>query len=316
MGQKRIIMILVTGAAGFIGSALANVLNKNGYKTITIDDLSSGNRENIPRDTLFIHGNCADENVVSSLTKYPISTIIHLAGQSSGEVSFYDPISDQKSNTTSTILLLRYAKEKGIKKFIYASSMSVYGDHVRLPVHEEMATVPNSFYAVGKLASENYLRLFSSKNLLTTALRFFNVYGPGQNLSNLRQGMLSIYLAQALFERRILVKGDLNRFRDLIYIDDVVSAIIALLDNNWTRNNSVYNLSSGYPVKVSEMLDAIKAGMNEDIPVEVTNSTPGDQYGIYGSSYTFQKEFNWKPQTRHEEGIINMIKWALNSRNS
>lgn len=305
-------MILVTGAAGFIGSSLTRSLNNKGFRTITIDDLSTGYRENIPDETLFIEGNCADENVVSLLTEYPITEIIHLAGQSSGEVSFYDPLADQKSNTSSTILLLKYARENGIKKFIYASSMSVYGDHLMLPVHEDSTTMPNSFYAVGKLASENYLRLFSSENLGTVALRLFNVYGPGQNLSNLRQGMLSIYMAQAIREKKILVKGDLSRFRDLVYIDDVISAIMALLDNHWTKHYSVYNISSGYPVKVSEMIKAINLGLNSDIPIEVVDSTPGDQYGIYGSSYSFQKEFKWKPRIRHEEGIANMLSWASN----
>lgn len=303
-------MILVTGAAGFIGSAIVKSLNQKGFKTITIDDLSTGYRENIPAETIFIEGNCGDENVISELNEYEVTAIIHFAGQSSGEVSFQNPIADQKSNTTSTLLLLKYALEKGIKKFIYASSMSVYGDHIRLPVHEDSETTPKSFYAVGKLASEDYLRLFSGEDLRTVALRLFNVYGPGQNLANLKQGMLSIYLAQAIKDKRIFVKGSLERFRDLIYVDDVVSAVLILLKEDWPRSFSVFNVSNGYPVKVSEMLEAIQAGLHENIPVEEIEGTPGDQYGIFGSSYSLQKEFNWKPVIKHQDGIANMIQWA------
>ena len=303
-------MILVTGAAGFIGSAIVKSLNQKGFKTITIDDLSTGYRENVPAGTIFIEGNCGDENVISKLNEYEVTSIIHFAGQSSGEVSFQNPIADQKSNTTSTLLLLKYARKKGIKKFIYASSMSVYGDHIRLPVHEESLTKPKSFYAVGKLASEDYLRLFSGEDLQTVALRLFNVYGPGQNLSNLKQGMLSIYLAQALKDKRIVVKGSLERFRDLIYADDVVSAVLILLKEDWPRSFSVFNVSNGYPVKVSEMLEAIQAGLQEDIRVEEIEGTPGDQHGIFGSSYSLQKEFNWKPLVKHKDGIANMIQWA------
>ena len=92
------------------------------------------------------------------------------------------------------------------------------------PVHENMSLHPTSFYAVGKLASEHYLRLYSKFGIKTTALRLFNVYGPGQNLKNLRQGMVSIYLAQAMKNRKVVVKGSGDRFRDLVYIDDVVDA--------------------------------------------------------------------------------------------
>ena len=314
MDKTRTAMILVTGAAGFIGSAIALDLNQKGYKTVTIDDLSTGRIENIPEATIFIKGNCGDENVIDKLNQYTITAIIHLAGQSSGEVSFENPVADQKSNTTSSLLLLKYARKKGIKKFIFASSMSVYGDHFSLPVHEGSETSPKSFYAVGKLASEHYLRLFSGEGLQTVALRLFNVYGPGQNLANLKQGMLSIYLAQALKDNKIVVKGSLDRFRDLIYITDVVNAVQILLKEKWSSHFSVYNVSNGFPVKVSEMLEVIKAGLNKDIPIKEIPGTPGDQHGIFGSCFSLQSEFNWEPQVKHQEGIANMIQWALSTK--
>ena len=303
-------MILVTGAAGFIGAAIAKSLNEQGVQTITIDDLSTGVRSNVPEETVFIEGNCGDPEVIKQLDRYALSAIIHLAGQSSGEVSFSDPLADQKSNTTSTLLLLKYAEEKRIERFIYASSMSVYGDQKSLPVTEESATKPKSFYAVGKLASEHYMRIYSSEKLKTVALRLFNVYGPGQNLANLRQGMLSIYLAQALRSGEIIVKGSLRRFRDLIYIDDVVDLLNLLLKAELRDPYNIYNVSNGYPVYVNEMIAAQQSVLGEEINVTEVEGTPGDQFGIFGSSYKLQKEYNWQPKTKHVLGITKMVKWA------
>ena len=117
-------------------------------------------------------------------------------------------------------------KKTGCKEFIFASSMSTYGDHDPSLVSETTPTVPKSFYAVGKLASENYMRIYSDMyGIKCTALRFFNVFGIGQNMDNLKQGMASIYLAMAIRNQHITIKGSKDRFRDFVYIDDIVNAV-------------------------------------------------------------------------------------------
>jgi UDP-glucose 4-epimerase len=302
-------MILITGAAGFIGSKVAQELIRLGHKTITIDNLSTGYRENIPEETIFIEGNCGDKKVISQLNKYEIEGIIHIAGQSSGEVSFKDPKYDLESNTLSTILLLQYAAEKGIKKFVYASSMSVYGNSQNLPVKESQTAVPESFYACGKLASEHYMRIFKGEGRALTALRLFNVYGPGQNLENLNQGMLSIYLAQALFHDKILVKGSKDRFRDFVYIDDAVEAFLLSYFIESPGFN-ILNVCSGTSTKVSEIIGAIKSSAGIDCPVEYVEGTPGDQFGIYGDYSKLQESLNWKPKISFSEGLGLMVEWA------
>ena len=128
---------------------------------------------------------------------------------------------DLKKNTVSTLNLIRYGMENSIERLVYASSMSVYGAVQDEPVDENHSCLPLSCYGIGKLAAENYLRVHLKK-LPFVSLRMFNVYGPGQDLSNLRQGMVSIYLAQALENGKIEVKGSTERFRDFIFIDDVV----------------------------------------------------------------------------------------------
>jgi len=150
---------LVTGGAGFIGSVLCNSLIAEGNSVVVVDNLSTGYRENVPSKAQFIEGFCEDEKVLHPLLGQSFDAIFHIAGQSSGEISYDNPVLDMQANVQSTLTLLKFAIETGCKSFIYASSMSVYGDPISLPVNEEMDPQPKSFYAVGKLASEHYLRI-------------------------------------------------------------------------------------------------------------------------------------------------------------
>ena len=177
--------ILVTGGAGFIGSHLINRLLEEGGNVTIIDNLTTGFKKNIPLEATFIKGDCGDYKVYRKIKKQKFDAIFHIAGQSSGEVSFDDPIYDINSNTSSTILLLKFALKIGCKRFIFASTMSVYGVKSNSPVKESSKTLPESFYGISKLASENYLRIFENYGIKYTSLRLFNVYGPGQNMIRL-----------------------------------------------------------------------------------------------------------------------------------
>lgn len=299
---------LVTGAAGFIGAAIAAKLIKEGNTCTTIDNLFTGNREHIPKGCKFIFGDVSDQNIVNKLKGEHFDAILHIAGQSSGEVSFDDPVYDLQTNTQSTILLLKLAKESNCKKFIYASSMSIYGDSSNPLCYEDISAIPKSFYAVGKLASENYMRLYSEFGITCTALRFFNVYGIGQNLSNLRQGMASIYLAMAIKDHHINVRGTKNRFRDFVYIDDVVDAALRCL--NRTGGYDCYNVCTGIPTTVETVVSTITSELPYDVSVEYTNGTPGDQFGIYGDYNKIKKVLDWEPQVDFRSGMKMMVEWA------
>lgn len=300
---------LVTGAAGFIGSCLAQKLIKEDNKVVTIDNLSTGFKDAIPDGVVFYEGNCYDNSIMEKLESYSFDAIFHIAGQSSGEVSFEDPVYDLKSNTQSTLQLLKLALKIKCKKFIYASTMSVYGVQPDRPISERDEAKPVSMYAVGKLASEHYLRIFQQYGLQTTALRLFNVYGEGQNLLNLKQGMVSIYLAQALKNKHILVKGNSERYRDLIYIDDVVNAFICAYNRDGS-DDKIYNVSTGGKTTVACLIEKIINILNDNISVEYSGSTPGDQFGIYGDFSKFKNELGWFPKVNLKEGLSSMIKWA------
>lgn len=302
---------LVTGAAGFIGAAIAEKLIEEGHSCTTIDNLFTGKKEHIPAKCKFIMGDTSDIKVIEQLGNEHFDAIIHIAGQSSGEVSFDNPVYDLHTNTQSTILLLDYAKRTGCKKFIYASSMSVYGDHNPPVCTEETVTVPKRFYAVGKLASENYMRIYSEFGIACTALRFFNVYGVGQNMDNLRQGMASIFLAMAIKDGYINVKGSKDRFRDFVYIDDVVCAVIKALERE--EGYQVYNVATGKKTTVEKVVNKISNSLSNTIHVEYSGGTPGDQFGIYGDYSKIEQELDWRPEVEFDEGMDRMIKWAVES---
>lgn len=299
---------LVTGAAGFIGRSVAEKLLSEGHNVTTIDNLSTGKLENLPVGVNFIEGNDYDKGILQKIENMSFDAIIHIAGQSSGEISFEDPEYDLNTNTLSTVLLLQICKKTGCRKFIYASSMSVYGDAENELVSESTIPMPKSFYAVGKLASEHYMRIFSTYGIQCTALRFFNVFGVGQNLDNLKQGMVSIYLAQAIRNKHIIIKGSGDRFRDFVYIDDVVSAVETVLRREGS-NFEIFNVSNQRKIFVSMIIDYIEKRL-PNISHEYTDGTPGDQHGVYGKSDKLQ-ELGWKPIVTFEEGMNRMIDWAL-----
>ena len=275
---------LVTGAAGFIGAAVARRLVDEGNTVVTVDNLSTGFRENVPDNVEFIEGDCGDPDTYEELGSQKFDAIFHIAGQSSGEISFDDPIYDIRTNAESTILLLKHALAIGCKRFIYASTMSVYGENNQQEQFSESdITAPKSLYAVGKLASENYLRIYQEQyGIKYTSLRYFNVYGAGQNLANLKQGMVSIYLKQFIDDDfvKVEVKGSVERFRDLSYIDDVAEVTIESISNKKFYNDIV-NIGTGKKTQIKTMLKLMKDYLHSDKEIIISEGTKGDQFGTY-----------------------------------
>lgn len=298
--------VLVTGVGGFIGSCVARRFLDEGFEVIGVDDFSTGHRHNVPAGAGLITGDLARTSTVRALPR-GCALILHLAGQSSGEVSFDDPVADLHKNVVSTLNLIRYGIENGSSRLVYASSMSAYGVVPDAPVPESARCAPLSCYGVGKLAAEGYLRVYS-RELPFVALRMFNVYGPGQDMDNLRQGMVSIFLAQALAHGRVHVKGSLLRFRDFVYIDDVVHAWLraAFAPN---AADEVINVATGVRTTVGALLET----MREHVPGMdwfVEGSTPGDQSGIYGDVSRLQQLLEVGPFTGLAEGMRRFVAWA------
>jgi UDP-glucose 4-epimerase len=299
---------LVTGAAGFIGAALASRLIKEGNQVVTIDNLSTGNTSNIPDGVKFIEGDCGNKEVYSKIPNETYDAIFHIAGQSSGEISFDDPIYDIRTNAESTLLLLKFALQNECKRFIYASTMSVYGIKPERPVKENEDCHPESFYGIAKLASEHYLRVYEQYGIDVTSLRLFNVYGPGQNMDNLRQGMVSIFLAQMLKDKRIHVKGSADRFRDFIHVDDVVESFFRCLSCD-ASNGKVINIANGKATKVKEIIELLVSYQSNKINVKYDGGTPGDIHGIYADISKMNNIFGTWNKVELQDGLEMMVRF-------
>lgn len=298
---------LVTGVAGFIGSKIAEYLLKSNNIVVGLDNLSTGYIHNIPKNVIFIKIDCSSKKLKNTLKKYKFDAIYHFSGQSSGEISFENPLKDINSNVVSTVNLFEFCILNNCKKFLYASSMSVYGKNLNI-VNENSHLNPLSFYAVGKLASEKYLNLYKRDSIKISIVRLFNVYGPGQDLLNLKQGMISIYLSQLFFAKNVLIKGSKNRYRDFVYIDDVVIACIKIskLNNN---KFDIFNICTGKKTKINFLINKILKISKISKKIIYDQSTPGDQFGIYGNNKKLLKLLKNFKFTDIDVGLKKTISW-------
>ena len=306
--------VLVTGGGGFIGSALARRLIADGYEVATVDNLITGFADNVPRGCELVVGDVSDAATLADVPDREYVACCHLAAQSSGEISFEDPGRDLRSNALGTVNVLEWCRKRGVPKVIFASSMSIYGDQpLDRPVEETAVCIPKSFYGVSKLTSEHLLRLYRAEyGLESTALRLFNVYGPGQNLANLKQGMVSIYLKYLLDGNRITVKGSLDRFRDFVYIDDVVEMFCQAVTTD-RFNGQVLNVATGVKTTVSTLLDRLCRCFGIDdyrSVIDVEAGTPGDQFGIFASIAGIQRVSRGLEFVSIGDGIDLMVEWA------
>lgn len=303
--------VLVTGGAGFIGSAMAQRLIKTGKDVIIIDNLHSGKRENVPDKAKFINADISGDNIYDELSKYSIDSVIHLAAQSGGVSSFDDPKYDKESHIDGTFNLLQWCQSSDVDRLLYASSVAVYGEPEATPVDEQAELSPKTYYGAGKRGAEAYVNLFDNMGMETTIFRLFNVYGPNQSLDNRKQGMVSIYLSFIIRDDKLVVKGPLDRVRDFIYIDDVVDVWMKAHDAPETFGETL-NLATGTPTEVGELIDMMLEKYGEpDFPVEVVEGTPGDQFAIHGDISKIRDMLDWSPNVPVEEGLTTMIDHEL-----
>ncbi|WP_114993560.1 NAD-dependent epimerase/dehydratase family protein [Synechococcus sp. UW179A] len=301
---------LVTGGAGFIGGHIARDLISRGFIVDIIDNLKTGNILNIPDSANFFYIDSANSDIFRILNQsYDI--IYHFAGQSSVEISYRDIMYDFNSNLASTVNILEFARKVKPRHLIYASSMSVYGGEDTSARSEDSVLLGSNPYALGKMTSEKYLQLYNKFGISSTAVRLFNIYGPGQNLVNLSQGMLSIYLAQALNSPSVLVKGSLDRSRDFVHIYDVLKFLRKIEFNELAFNQSV-NICSGISTTVGSILNDIEFVLNKQLDITVAGSTPGDIPHMLGDTSKLFNITSLKASTTIRRGIQTMVE-ALTS---
>lgn len=303
---------LITGGAGFLGSHLARAALAGGREVVVADNLLTGLRENVPAGCRFIYMDLANPEHYYKLEDVHPGAILHCAGQSSGEISFDSPVNDVEINTLATIRLARWGLARKCSRFLYASSVSVYGNGCGQAMKETDPPAPLSYYGCSKLASEAYLRLMQdAEGLQPTLFRLFNLYGPGQNMANFRQGMVSIYLGLILLNRPLLVKGSLERFRDFVFVDDCVKVWLDAVENRATWGQTL-NVGSGRRTTVRELINLLRtAAKKPDYSVETGPGTPGDAFGSVADTSRLEEVTGYCPDTPLEEGLSRMVAFHL-----
>jgi UDP-glucose 4-epimerase len=254
-------LAVVTGGAGFIGSHTVDRLIAAGHHVVVLDDFRTGKRANLAH-----HAGSGQLDVVAcdvahgifaplaplTARRGPVERIVHLAAQVSVVQSVDNPLVDMQINYGGTLHVLEYARAMGVKKVVFASSAAVYGDVATLPVDEDAPTRPVSPYGIDKLASEMALDYYAAVHgVPSTALRFFNVYGPRQDPSSPYSGVISIFADRARAGRTLTIFGDGGQTRDFVYVGDVVRAIAAALGDGNSR--LVANVATGSEITVLEL---------------------------------------------------------------
>ncbi len=300
---------LVTGGAGFIGSRVASALLERGWAVDVLDNLSTGTAAAVPAGAGFFAIELGRDDTVQQLPNHNYDAILHLAGQSSGEKSFDDPTLDHDCNARSTTQLATWALDRGIPRLIYASSMGVYGNAPTAPITEQTPCRPVSWYGASKLSAEQSLMVARDLGLQVVALRMFSIYGPGQNLTDMRQGMVSIFLAMLRKYGTVEVRGTLDRVRDFVYIDDCVEAWLKALQAN---TSGTYNVGTGVGTSVQELIAILIREL--DLPAEtiISESGPtlGDQRSMIADRASIARDLGWVPATDLATGIRLTTAWS------
>ncbi len=313
--------VLVTGAAGFIGSHIADALVARGDEVVVLDNLSNGRIDFVPERAIFVEGDVRNEQDIDrAFTAWPngkVDAVCHIAGQASTFRSFDKPAWDMEVNGVGTARMLEGCRRHGARTFLYASSMTTYGTPESIPVSEDAACQPLSYYGITKWAAEKSVLLSATQGpaeerLRACAFRMFNVYGERQSLTNPYQGVLGIFIGKVLRGEDIAIFGDGEQSRDFVYVGDVVAAWLAALDQRDLRA-SVYNLGTGTRTSINELWRlAVRAcGADPDAwPVSYSEGRPGDQRHMSADISAAARGLGWSPQVSLEEGVRRAVQWA------
>jgi UDP-glucose 4-epimerase len=247
---------LITGAAGFLGSSLANFLVREGHQVRGLDDLSAGNPEALSQHVLFTRGDVNDRPKLWTLLQ-DVDCVYHLAARVSVSESVLYPREYNATNVGGTVSLMEAMRDVGVRRVVFVSSGAVYGDQGEQPLLESATPNPRSPYAVSKLAAEYYVRTIGDLwGIETVILRVFNAYGPGQHLPPSHPPVIPHYLRQALRGSTLVMHGDGAQTRDYVYVDDVVSAMISAATAPGI-NHMVVNVGSGTETGIRDLIRLI-----------------------------------------------------------
>lgn len=308
--------ILVTGGAGFIGSNLSRHLSNSQNHVIVIDDLSTGHKENI-EDLIkenkieFVRGSITDLDLLKE-TCENVDYVFHEAALPSVPRSIKDPLTTNQVNINGTLHVLIAAKDTGVKKVVYASSSSVYGDTPTLPKIESMTPNPLSPYAITKLTGEYYCDVFSKVfQLPTVALRYFNVYGPRQDPASEYAAVIPKFITSVMNGQSPVIYGDGEQTRDFTYIDDVIQANILAAESKAT---GVFNAAGGRRITINELATTVMRIHKTKLDIVYKESRPGDIKHSLADSSKAKNAFGFILKYDIDKGLKETMEWYQKQR--
>lgn len=304
--------VVITGGCGYVGSKIAQRLVSTGHEVVIIENFSTSIRDEL-KGCEIVKCDITNPDELKSVKIKGVDALMHLAAQSSGPKSFEIPDIDIKINVVGTLNMINWCRDNDIKRILFASSFVVYGDILHTEIlREDEACYPKSIYALSKYTSELLLKIYATPHGINwNVLRMFNIYGPGQDLSRKDQGMVSIFLSLVKENNYIEVQGSLERFRDFVYIDDVVQGWeLCLLNDN--HPNEIYNLGYGSKTYLSSLINSLidAYGKTGKVKVNEVGATPGDIMGCYADITKLSDHLGYNPKIGLDEGVKRFKEWA------
>jgi UDP-glucose 4-epimerase len=305
--------VLVTGGAGFIGSNLTEALLKQGHRVRVLDDFSTGKRENLLYDETYpslemVEGDIRDLAVCQKAMK-GIEHVFHQAALPSVQRSVEDPLGSNAVNAGGTLNILFAAREETVKRVIYASSSSIYGDTPTLPKHEEMLSNPLSPYALQKYIGEQYCRLFYQLyGLETVSLRYFNIFGPKQDPASVYSAVIPRFIDALLKGHPPLIFGDGEQSRDFTYIDNVVRANLLAMSAEHLQGEAI-NIACGKRVSLNQLLNILKEIVGSKVSPVHEEPRKGDVKHSLADINKGKRLLNYDPQVGIEMGLKKTVEF-------
>ena len=293
----------VTGAAGFLGTALSNRLIEEGNEVIGLDDCSGGEPQRLLPEVQFVRNDLNSKESLWRLLKN-VDIIFHLAAKVIVPDSLLYPGEYEKTNVGGTVTLLEAMHDVGNQKMIFASSGAIYGNQPVMPLREDMNPRPESPYAVSKLAGEFYIRTIGQLwGLQAVCLRIFNCYGPYQGFTFAHSPVIPTFLRQSALKGTVVIHGDGNKTRDFVYVDDVVDAFIAAA-NLEKSDETVINIGSGQETSVNRVLEIATKITGIEPQVVHNPRRVGGANRMCADLTIAEKELNYHPKVMLEEGMM------------
>jgi nucleoside-diphosphate-sugar epimerase len=302
---------VVTGGAGFIGSALVRALLAGGHRVHVIDNLSTGsldNLEEVANHIIVSEYDICDYNRIAPIIA-GAPRVFHLAAVASVPKSIIDPVPSHDTNINGTFNVFRAAAEGKAGRVVYAASSAAYGDSAALPKVETMAPQPKSPYALQKLVGEYYGSVFSNCfDLETISLRFFNVFGPRQDPGSPYSGVLSIFMNCLLENRAPTIFGDGEQSRDFIYVEDVVALLLKASESQGF-SGGVFNAGNGERITLNQTWELLQKMEGVRLPAKYAPSRAGDVRDSQADITAAVRYLGYAPRFTFEQGLRETLEW-------